>query len=65
MAAADYWTCDLCQRAKTFYNSDDNGEDLVSTSDYADRMKVLCRACATTHEVVIVPRAVKAEEAGR
>jgi hypothetical protein len=56
MAAADYWTCDHCGNAKTFYNSDLVGGDLVSPRDYG-AMKVICHKCAKTHDVVIVSRA--------
>lgn len=63
MAAADYRLCDIC-KSKTFYDSDLNydlpdfdgsirGRDysLERTGDW----KVICRECAKTHKVVILP----------
>jgi len=60
MAAADYRLCDVCDR-KTFYDAD-------LDPDYTDRIgawAVLCRECAKTHDVVVVPREPKPEQEGR
>lgn len=59
MAAADYYSCDVCGR-KTFYDAD--LEYTSSPPDYepvlpgVGAMKVICTSCADSHEVVIVPR---------
>lgn len=61
MAAADYYLCDVCS-AKTFYDANlhydkqENWERIKWFPVGAGDMAVLCRGCAQTHEVRIVPK---------
>lgn len=69
MAAADYYSCDLCA-SKTFYDAELNYEwptepPYEPTLPGVGGMKVLCVSCAKTHEVVILPRAPASISGGR
>lgn len=58
MAAADYYGCDVCG-AKTFYDANLDYDCAPPTYEPTlpgvGQMKVICKACAEHHEIVIQP----------
>jgi hypothetical protein len=59
MAMCDYYLCDVCQQ-KCFYDANLNYEWNEETKrndlDYMGDMAAICKGCAKTHEVKVVPR---------
>lgn len=70
MAAADYYLCDICEQ-KCFYDANLNWECSTKDDpipleeqvfgmdmrlDYCGDIMALCRNCAKTHELRIVPK---------
>lgn len=66
MAYADYRLCDVCG-GKTFYdaNLDYHQPDAEHPAEWrlpgVGSMKVICKKCAETHEVVVRPRGAASE----
>lgn len=50
MAAIDYKLCDICTR-KVIYDA-----DFYERWEHAGAVKVICKGCAETHEVIIRPK---------
>ena len=47
MALIDYYTCDVCGN-KTLYDA-----DIAYRWELVGDMKIICRKCAETHEVMV------------
>jgi hypothetical protein len=61
MAMADYYQCDVCG-GKTFYDAELHYDCSVNGSPFpvgAGDMKVICKTCAETHQVVVTEKPKK------
>jgi hypothetical protein len=56
MASADYYLCDVCGR-KAIYDA-----DWYYRQEDAGEIKIICKTCAETHQIVIQPRAQSSSE---
>lgn len=50
MALADYYRCDICE-GKAIYDA-----DIYERWERAGDMAIICKSCAESHEVVVVPK---------
>lgn len=57
MAGGDYYSCDVCH-GKTFYDSELDYQELDVDPWFflpgVGEMKVICKKCAESHEVIVI-----------
>lgn len=51
MALSDYYLCDVCE-GKALYDA-----DIPDRWEQAGEVKIICKNCARTHRVMVMPKA--------